>query len=68
MPIGWATPCSNFKTDGHFLSAERARGGLTIAASTRSIAMLLGLTILAVLTFIAIGEVRKTGKQLQNED
>jgi hypothetical protein len=30
--------------------------------------MMLGLTILAVLTFIAIGEVRKTGKQLQNED
>jgi hypothetical protein len=31
--------------------------------------MMLGLTILAVLTFVAIGEVRKTqGKQLKNKD
>jgi hypothetical protein len=34
-----------------------------------SSAMMLGLTILAVLTFVAIGEVRRTqGKQLKNED
>jgi hypothetical protein len=34
-----------------------------------SSAMMLGLTILAVLTFLAISEVRKTqGKRLKNED
>jgi len=62
-------PCSNFKTDGHCLGSERARRGVTITASTRSIAMLIGLTILAVLTFIAIGEVRKTqGNPLKSKD
>jgi hypothetical protein len=51
------------------LGSERARRGVTITASIRSIAMLIGLMILVALTFIAIGEVRKTqGNHLKSKD
>jgi hypothetical protein len=43
-------------------------GYTVILGDIWSSAMMLGLTILAVLTFIAIGEVRKTGEQRENED
>jgi hypothetical protein len=69
MPIAWACPCSNFETLGHHLSAKSRLGVLTIERDIGTSAMMIGLTILAVLTFIAIGEIRKAqGQQLKGED
>jgi hypothetical protein len=70
MPIAWAWPCSNFETHGHHLSAKSRHRVPTITPGNIGIsAMMIGLTILAVLTFIAIGEIRKTqGQRLKGED
>jgi len=70
MPIAWASPCSNFETHGYHLSAKNRRHVPTIKPGDTGIStMMIGLTILAVLTFIAIGEIRKTqGPQLEGED
>ena len=70
MPIAWAWSCSNFETLGHHLSAKSRRGVPTMkSGNTGTSAMMIGLTILAVLTFIAIGEIRKSqGQQLKGED
>jgi hypothetical protein len=69
MPIAWASACSNFETLEHQLSAKIVRRVLTIQEILWGSAMMTGLTILAVLTFIAIGEIRKTvGEPLKDED
>ena len=70
MPIAWALPCSNFETHGRHLSAKSRRRFPTITLGIwETSAMMTGLTILAVLPFIVIGEIRKTqGQQLKGED
>jgi hypothetical protein len=71
MPIAWARPCSNFETHGQHLSAKSPLRIPTIEPGVMrsSSAMMIGLTILAVLTFIAIGEIRRAqGPQLKTED
>jgi hypothetical protein len=71
MPIAWAWPCSNFETLEHQLSAKIVCRVPTIRPIEFlwSSAMMIGLTILAVLTLIAIGEIRKTvGAPLKGED
>jgi hypothetical protein len=68
--ISWARLCRKFDADENFLSAQAFRLGRTIGIGLHErIAMIIGLTTLAVLTLIAIGEIRRTQhRQIKSED
>jgi len=71
MPSAWAGSCSNFETPEHRLGAKSVRRVPTIRPRRNHEvnAMMIGLTILAVLTFIAIAEIRRAaGEPLKGED
>jgi hypothetical protein len=69
VPISWARPCLNFETDGHGLSAKGFHRGRTVTAGLhlKAPAMMIGITILAVLTLVATSEVWKSSRNLERK-
>jgi hypothetical protein len=71
MPIAWALAVPKLRDAWTAFEREKADAACLQSwpGDTGINAMMIGLTILAVLTFIAIGEIRRTqGPQLTSED